>query len=222
MKSLFSKYVWLQLILSILLLFGGALIIVFAILNKQNVLEEGLNIIAAVILFLFGLFAILASFLFETNKMFTNSLLYGSACIALGIFLCLGKLVLLEYLVYLLAIFFIVIGVLEVIKGIILIVKKDKKLPVIIVAFILASIFIAGGILAIIFNTEVRIVFCIVAGVLLFAAGVYLLFVGIKTLAEQNKAKEKKPRKRKSQEPAKEQEVKEIDFTGNVEESAEK
>ena len=222
MKSLFSKYVWLQLILSILLLFGGALIIVFAILNKQNVLEEGLNIIAAVILFLFGLFAILASFLFETNKMFTNSLLYGSACIALGIFLCLGKLVLLEYLVYLLAIFFIVIGVLEVIKGIILIVKKDKRLPVIIVAFILASMFIAGGILAIIFNTEVRIVFCIVAGVLLFAAGVYLLFVGIKTLSEQNKAKEKKPRKRKSQEPAKEQEVKEIDFTGNVEESAEK
>lgn len=221
MKSLFSKYVWLQLILSILLLFGGALIVVFAILNKQNVLEDGLNIIAAVILFLFGLFAILASFLFETNKMFTNSLLYGSACIALGIFLCLGKLVLLEYLVYLLAIFFIVIGVLEIIKAIILIVKKDKRLPLIVVAFIFATLFIAGGILAIIFSTEVRIIFCIVAGVLLFAAGVYLLIFGIKALVEQSKTKEKKPRKPKNQEPQKQQEVKEIDFT-KVEESADK
>ncbi len=62
MKSLFSKYIWLKLILAVLLLFGGALIIVFAVLGKANVLESGLNIIAAVILFLFGLFAIIATF----------------------------------------------------------------------------------------------------------------------------------------------------------------
>ena len=55
MKSLFSKYIWLKLILAVLLLFGGALIIVFAVLGKANVLQSGLNIIAAVILFLFGL-----------------------------------------------------------------------------------------------------------------------------------------------------------------------
>ena len=48
MKSLFKKYIWLQLILSILLLFGGALIIAFAATNKQNILEDALNIIAAV------------------------------------------------------------------------------------------------------------------------------------------------------------------------------
>ena len=99
MKSLFKKYVWLQLILSILLLFGGALIIAFAATNKQNILEDALNIIAAVILFLFGLFAILTSFIFESNKLFTNGLLYGSACIALGVFLCTRELVLLNYLV---------------------------------------------------------------------------------------------------------------------------
>ena len=113
MKSLFTKYVWLQLILSILLLFGGALIVVFAVLGKQNILEEGLNIIVAVILFLFGFFAILASFAFESDRVFTNGLLYGSACIALGVFLCIRELVLLNYLVMLLAIFFIVIGAVE-------------------------------------------------------------------------------------------------------------
>ena len=61
MKSLFSKYVWLQLILSILLLFGGVLIIAFAVSGKEGILRDGLDIIAAVILFLFGLFAILTA-----------------------------------------------------------------------------------------------------------------------------------------------------------------
>ena len=106
MKSLFNKYIWLQLILSILLLFGGALIIAFAIMGKDNILEDGLNIISAVILFLFGGFAILATLVFEQNKYLTNGLLYGSACIALGVFLCMKEMILLDYLVYLLAIFF--------------------------------------------------------------------------------------------------------------------
>ena len=74
MKSLFTKYVWLQLILSILLLFGGALIIAFGIMGKDEILVDALNIIAAVILFLFGAFAILATLVFEQNKVFTNGL----------------------------------------------------------------------------------------------------------------------------------------------------
>ena len=129
MKSLFTKYVWLQLILSILLLFGGALIIAFGIMGKDEILVDALNIIAAVILFLFGTFAILATLVFEQTKIFTNGLLYGSACIALGVFLCMREFVLLNYLVILLAIFFIVIGGVELIKGIIFIAKKDKDVP---------------------------------------------------------------------------------------------
>ena len=113
MKSLFSKYIWLQLILSILLLFGGTLIIVFAATGKENILKDALNIISAVILFLFGAFAILAAFVFEPNKIFTTGLLYGSASIALGIFLCTGKFAMIDYLVYILAIFFIVAGAIE-------------------------------------------------------------------------------------------------------------
>ena len=159
MKSLFSKYVWLQLILSILLLFGGALIIAFAVSGKEGILRDGLDIIAAVILFLFGLFAILTSFIFEPNKIFTNGLLYGSACIALGVFLCLHKLVLLDYLVYLLAIFFIVVGAIELIRGIIFIAQKNKNVPMITISFVAAVILIAGGILAIVFREKVTIVF---------------------------------------------------------------
>ena len=214
MKSLFTKYIWLQLILSILLLFGGALIIVFEILGKPNILEDGLNIIAAVILFLFGLFAIIASFAFETDSVFTNGLLYGSACIALGVFLCLRELVLLNYLVMLLAIFFIVVGGVELIKGIILAARKFKPVSAIIVTFIVAAIFVAGGILALIYRNEVKSVFCIVAGVLLFIAGAYLLATGISAMVAQSKAKEsKKPARKSKKSDAKE--VKELDYTDN-------
>ena len=214
MKSLFKKYVWLQLILSILLLFGGTLIIVLAATNKLNVLQEGLNIIAAVILFLFGLFAILTSFIFEPNKWFTYGLLYGSACIALGIFLCTRELVLLSYIVYLLAIFFIVIGAIELINGILLLIRKSKVIWLIVVCFVAAVLFITGGILAIIYRENVKIAFCIVAGILLFAAGVYELIFGIKEMVEQNKNKgERKPRKSKKKEEKKQEEVKELDYT---------
>lgn len=223
MKSLFTKYVWLQLILSILLLFGGALIIAFGIMGKDEILVDALNIIAAVILFLFGTFAILATLVFEQGKIFTNGLLYGSACIALGVFLCMREFVLLNYLVVLLAIFFIVIGGVELIKGIIFIAKKDKDVPQIVIAFVTAAIFIAGGILALIFRDKVRIAFCIVAGVLLFAAGVWELFLGIRAMIAISKSRPSKKVSRKARkqetmpepvnEEPKQQEIKEIDYT---------
>ena len=229
MKSLFNKYIWLQLILSILLLFGGALIIAFAIMGKDNILEDGLNIISAVILFLFGGFAILATLVFEQNKYLTNGLLYGSACIALGVFLCMKEMILLNYLVYLLAIFFIVIGGVELIKAIILVTRKEKNVPAIVIAFVVAALFIAGGILALIFKDNVRKGFCIVAGALLALAGVWELFLGVKTMIGNSggyKKKEKKKKKNKDVEPEPQaeeneevaaienkEEIKELDYT---------
>lgn len=216
MKSLFTKYIWLQLILSILLMFGGALIIIFAAMGKENVLVEGLNIIAAVILFLFGLFSIIASFAFEPNKVITNGLIYGSACIAFGVFLCINEFVLLDYLVYLLAIFFIVIGAVDLIKGIILIVKKnEKKLPVVL-TFVAAVVFIAGGILAIVFKDNVKLAFCIIAGVLVFGVGVYLLVMGIKTMVGQAKGnRQPVAKKSKNKKAKKQEEIKELDYTAS-------
>lgn len=232
MKSLFNKYIWLQLILSILLLFGGALIVAFAISGKEQILQDGLNIIAAVILFLFGGFAILASFVFESDRVFTNGLLYGSACIALGVFLCTREFILLTYLVYLLAIFFIVVGSIELLRAVILLVKKYPNKVVTVLTFVFAAIFIAGGILALIFRDKVGLVFCVIAGVLLFIAGVFELIFGIKGMIEQNrsrgavskkashkKEKVEKPTPEAEPEPEEEQpaieqqEIKELDYT---------
>ena len=225
MKSLFTKYIWLQLILSILLLFGGSLIIIFAAMGKMEILEDGLNIIAAVILFLFGLFAIVASFAFEGDRILSNGIIYGSASIAMGVFLLIKEFFLLDYLVILLAIFFIVVGAIELLKGVILVVKKSEKRFVIIFAFILALLFIAGGILAIVFRDHVRIAFCIIAGVLIFLVGGYLMYTGIKTMIEQAKNKKRPARRKRGKEnmddeapeaaqpEEKQEEVKELDYT---------
>ena len=204
MKSLFNKYAWLQLILSILLLFGGALIIIFAAMGKMNILEDGLNIIAAVILFLFGLFAIVASFAFEGDRIISNGIIYGSASIAMGVFLLIKEFLLLDYLVYLLAIFFIVVGAIELLKAIILVIKKSEKRVAIVFAFIFAVIFITGGILAIIFRDHVRIAFCIIAGVIIFLMGAYLMFTGIKEMIIQAKNKKRPAKAKKDKQPKEE------------------
>lgn len=227
MKSLFSKYVWLQLILSILLLFGGAVIIAFAINNNTDVLENALNIVVAVILFLFGLFAILTAFVFETKKYITASLLYGSASIALGVFLCTKQLMLLDYIIYLIAIFLIVVGAIQLFKAILLTVKKQKdQLALIIITYVLAVLFIAAGILAIVFRdnlkTGLNIAASIIVGVLLLVAGGYELYLGIKAIVGKNKTnapKVKNNKKHKKDEPApeeaKQEEIKELDYTSN-------
>ena len=196
MKGLFTKYVWLQLILSVLLLFGGTLVIVFVANGRQDVLRDALNIIVAVILFLFGAFAILATVIFEPKKIVANGLIYGAASIALGVFLCTKKMFLIDYLVDFLAIFFIVFGGIELIKGIIAVTQKEKKIVSIVVLFVLAAIFIAGGILSLIFRNKVEVVFCVIAGVILFLLGVYEFLFGVKGLIDVSKNRKKEPSKK--------------------------
>ena len=213
MKSLFSKYVWLRFILSISLLFAGTLIIIFAATNKGNILQDGLDIIAATILFLFGLFAIISSFFFESNSAITNGLLYGSACIALGIFLCTDKFHLLPYVVLLLSIFFVVIGSVELIKGILMIAQKFKNVTYIILTFVFAALFITGGILAICNQGKATTALCIIGGILLVACGAYQMVVGIKVMSAKKGNRNNKPARKSAPKKESQKEVKEIDYT---------
>ena len=211
MKSLFSKYVWLRLVLSILLLFAGTLIVIFALSNKQQLLQDGLDIIAATILFLFGLFAILSSFFFETNSAVTNGLLYGSACIALGVFLCTDRFQLLGYVVLLLAIFFVVIGTVGFIKGILMIATKFKNTAYIVITFVVAALFIAGGILAICNQGKATTALCVIGGVLLIICGAYQMIMGIREMSAKKKGN--KPTKKSAPKKEEKKDVKELDYT---------
>ena len=240
MKSLFNKYIWLQFILSVLLLFAGALIIAFSVKDFETIREggtpiiisKGLNIIFAIILFLFGLFSIVASFAFEPNRVITNGIVYGSASIALGIFLCTDRFLILDYLVYLLAIFFIVVGAIEIIKAIILLVKKAEKLAILIISIVLGALFIAGGILSLVFADKVGIVYCFIAAVLLIIVGLYLLVTGVITViggikAKGNNKPAKKEKGKKKEENKFDEEPEyeapqELDYTADVKSIEEK
>ena len=153
----------------------------------------------------------MASFAFEGDRIISNGIIYGSASIAMGVFLLIKEFLLLDYLVYLLAIFFIVVGAIELLKAIILVVKKSEKRLAIIFAFIFAVIFITGGILAIVFKDNVRIAFCIIAGALIFLVGAYLLFTGIKEMIAQAKNKKRPAKAKKEKQPKEEQEEKPFD-----------
>ena len=227
MKSLFNKYIWLQFILSVLLLFAGALIIAFAIKDGGgSILEKGLNIIFAIILFIFGLFAIVASFAFEPNRIITNGIIYGSGSIAMGVFLCTDQFEILNYLVYLLAIFFIVIGAIEIIKALILLIKKAEKLFILIISLIIGAIFIAGGILSIVFAQDVKIIFCYIAAALLILIGLYLLVTGViyliggikgnKGNKPAKKEKEKKNKEKPVDEEVEYEAPQELDYSSDV------
>lgn len=227
MKSLFNKFIWLQFILSVLLLFAGALIIAFAIKDGGgSILEKGLNIIFAIILFIFGLFAIVASFAFEPNRIITNGIIYGSGSIAMGVFLCTDQFEILNYLVYLLAIFFIVIGAIEIIKALILLIKKAEKLFILIISLIIGAIFIAGGILSIVFAQDVKIIFCYIAAALLILIGLYLLVTGViyliggikgnKGNKPAKKEKEKKNKEKPVDEEVEYEAPQELDYSSDV------
>ena len=242
MKSLFNKYIWLQLILSILLLFGGAIIIAFAINDIKDETQhvtDALNICVAVILFLFGGFALLATLIFESKKYITTGLLYGSASIAMDIMFVAKKLYIIEYLVYLLAIFLIVIGGVELIKAIIMTVRhKSYEVWRIVIAYVVAVLFIGGGIVSLIpqFHDSLQIPFCIFGGALLFIAGVFQLYAGIKAMVAHFKGEQQEPKEKKKKDKAptvpvgspdaidaqpvveavpEQPEIKELDYTSN-------
>ena len=189
MKKLFTKYAWLQILFAVLLIVGGVVVIVIAANNKENVLADALCITVAIILFLFGGISIFASFFIDYKKIISLGIIYGSLSIACGILLCgyTSHMDLLNYLVFVLSIFMIVFGAAELIKALVSTILRLQNLFVLIMTYVLAALFITGGILSIVFQSNITTVFCIGAGVMLIIAGILLLIFGIKILITANK-----------------------------------
>ena len=189
MKKLFTKYAWLQILLAVLLIGGGIAVIIIAANNKENVLADALCITTAVIFFIFGGIAILASFIVDYKKIVSLGIMYGSLSIACGILLCsyASHMDLLNYLVYVLSIFMIVFGAVELIKALVSTIIRQQSLFVLIMTYVVAVLFITGGILSLVFRADITTVFCIGAGVVLIVVGILLLILGVKILISANK-----------------------------------
>jgi uncharacterized membrane protein HdeD (DUF308 family) len=192
MNSLFEKYKWLKYVIGALIISLGVLIIVLACLALGR-LQDIINIVVAVSLLIIGLILLIVCLLYESHKGFTLALLFASISITSGVVLLVGRFGLHESLstnliVYIISLATLVFGVAALVKGISLIVYKERK-GLIALMLIVGIVGITLGILGLCFAnklaTELATAAYILLGVLLVAAGV--LFIAFAIIGQKKK-----------------------------------
>ena len=180
MNSVFEKYKWLKYVLGAFIILIGALIIILGCLEPGSTTKI-IDIILAVGLFVLGTFLFITCILSESHKAFTPTLLISAALFAGGILLLVGKfafngLMNVQFPVYVLAITTLVFGVAAFIKGISLVVYKEKRTWIFMLLTI-GVIAIVLGILGLCYAGQLLSVTYVILGILLVAAGiVFIIF----------------------------------------------
>ena len=173
--SIFKKYRWLSILSSVFLIALGIVIIVLSIVNS-GVIDLTITISTSAILFMVGAVILVTSFLNDSHKTFTTSLLYGSFAVALGIVILILQTtnvqIVQQLLVYVFSIFLISYGASNIIKGITFIIFHAKA-SLVALLFILGTLLIAAGILALVFFQIAIIVTYIALGSVLIVLGIF-------------------------------------------------
>lgn len=186
----------------------GVLVIVLAVTQPTTV-DRIVSIILAICLFIGAAALILVSYLkAPTKRLFSSILLYASAMIAIGVFLCVYQLFIGEFIKIVLGVFCIAIGSCGIISGAIAIKTKALKTGWIVLVFILAAALLALGIVILVVNSEGfrTVIYCILGG--LFAlSGLIGLIIGIKNAVKEKKENKKdaKAVEEKKEEPKEEE-----------------
>ena len=215
MNALFLKHKWLQIVYGALLLVAGILIIVMSI-NQPESITIWISVIFAIGLFIFGACSIMAG-VFTLEKKFFNSLfIVGSLSIAFGVVLCtlaagkdtdlMGNLIKVFFSVMLLA-----MGAVECGEAAAMIYFKRSKFAIAIF-FVLGALFIAAGVLTLIFwDNIIKVVYAILGG-LIALLGLFEMVVGVISFIGAKKAEKEvddlvKEAEQKTQEDNKEADV---------------
>ena len=127
MKSLFKKYIWLQIIYGVLLACVGIATVVLAFVNG-SLLDKTLSIIIAIALFIFAAIMFFSSLFAETKSIFSAALIYGSLFVALGVVLLVNPYLISTIFVTMLAVFIIALGAICLFKAAILIFFRTELL----------------------------------------------------------------------------------------------
>lgn len=164
MDKLFKKYEWLSIIVGIVMVVAAALIIILAIVDV-SILNTAISYIIAVFLFMIGGILITTTLIEDRLVFFTGSLFYGAIIVAVGVVLCVLPDLIGNAIIKLVAIAAISFGVIEIIKGILLI-TSHYKLVAIIAAFVIAAILITLGIVGLVMNSNdiLRVVYIVIGG----------------------------------------------------------
>lgn len=190
MKSLFKKYIWLQIIYGVLLACVGIATVVLAFVNG-SLLDKTLSIIIAIALFIFAAIMFFSSLFAETKTIFSAALIYGSLFVALGVVLLVNPYLISTIFVTMLAVFIIALGAICLFKAAILIFFRMKwYYPAIL--FALGTIGIVGGILALCYPGVAFTVTFVILGIGLVALGAYEIIIAILAMKSGNKSAEEK------------------------------
>ena len=198
MNSLFSKHRWMQVMWGILLFVAGAITIIFAATSKGEDVALALGIAIAVVLFAYGLTIIFSSFLELKDGFFKYEIIIGAFVVAVGVVFCINHSLVADIIVSIIYVSLITFGLIFGIRATLAIVSKQKVwwMPLCIV---LAVLFIAAGILCLIFRRDVLNVCYIVLGAILIIVGIIEVYMSIKRALESNSIgiehKERKSRK---------------------------
>ena len=190
MNSIFEKYKWLKYVLASFVILVGALIIILGCLEPGSTTKI-IDIILAVGLFVLATFLFVSCILSESHKPFTITLLIATLLFAGGILLLIARfafagLVAPVFPVYILAVTTLVFGVAALIKGISLVVYKEKRTWIFLL-FTIATVAITLGILGLCYADQLLSVTYVILGILLVAAGI--LWIIFTMVDEKKKAK---------------------------------
>ena len=182
MNTILEKYKWIRYALGAFIIALGILIIVLACLNLGK-LQEIINIVIASSLLVLGLVCLIVTIFSETHKGFTVSLLISSAIIAAGIILLIAKFGIAGFgipnilLVYIISVFTLVFGTACLFKLVSLIVYKEKKMLIVVMA-IVAVAAITLGILGIVFAPKLDgliVASFVILGILVLVTGILMI-----------------------------------------------
>lgn len=181
MGNLVNKYKWMTLVSGIILIIASALIITISVVNVEA-LSKTLSIVIAILLFLFGGIMILSSFIEDRRSFFSSPLAYGSILIAVGVVLCILPTLIGEFIIYFIAVFCLAFGVVEVAKGVFLILGRSPWYYYVL-TFVIAAIAITFGIISLVVKPDdmLRVVY-IFMGSLVGLFGILTTISGIQRL----------------------------------------
>ena len=236
MNSLFQKHRWMQVMWGILLFVAGAITIIYTFANmdqEDTNVSLVLSIALAIVLFAYGFTIIFSSFLELKDKFFKYEILIGAFIIAVGIVFVIKIKLLEEIIVSLIAASLLTFGTVFAVRTIVAFVRK-LKVWWIGLCIALAVLFIAGGVLCLIFRNDVVEVSYVVLGGVLIIVGGGEIWLTIKRAMEANsigieqkepvKEEKKDKKSKKDKKAAKEKPVEHAPevFDNVVEEEAEK
>ena len=185
MNTVIEKYKWIKYVLGGFVAALGILIILLACLNF-GALENAINIVVASGLLILGLASLIITIFTETHKGFSLSLLISSAIITAGIILLIARFgigftIKNVLLVYILAVLTLVFGVASLFKVVSLIVYKEKKTLIVLMALVAVAA-ITLGILGIVFAPklgELVVAAFVILGILVLVTGILMIVFSV-------------------------------------------